>query len=142
MRELRSGLFFFGMSLLVLWESLRVELGTLKEPGSGFLSLFAGLGILALSLVLIVRGWRVREPAKPHSHRVTFAMISLFIYSFVLDSLGFIVATFFLVGVLFRVGQPRPWWFLIGVSALVAFLSYLIFGVFLRVYFPRGFLGI
>jgi putative tricarboxylic transport membrane protein len=142
MRELRSGLFFFGLSLLVLWESFRVELGTLKEPGSGFLSLFAGLGILALSLVLIIRGWGVREPGKPHSHRVTFAMISVFIYSFVLDSLGFILATFFLVAVLFRLGQPRSWWFLIGVSALVAFLSYLIFGVFLRVYFPQGFLGI
>ncbi|OGP69024.1 MAG: hypothetical protein A2170_06145 [Deltaproteobacteria bacterium RBG_13_53_10] len=142
MRELRSGLFFFGLSLLVLWESFRVELGTFKEPGSGFLSLFAGMGVLALSLVLIVRGWRIREPGKPHSHRVTFALISLFIYSFVLDSLGFIVATFFLVGVLLRLGQPRPWWFLIGVSALVTFISYLIFGVFLHVYFPRGFLGI
>ncbi|MEI9477738.1 MAG: tripartite tricarboxylate transporter TctB family protein [Deltaproteobacteria bacterium] len=142
MHELRSGLFFFGLSLLVLWESFRVELGTLKEPGSGFLSLCAGLGVGALSLVLIYRGWRVREPGKPHSHRVTFALISLFIYSFVLDSIGFVVATFFLVGILFRLGQPRPWWFLIGVSALVTFLSYLIFGVFLHVYFPRGFLGI
>ena len=142
MHELRSGLFFFGLSLLVLWESFRVELGTLKEPGSGFLSLCAGLGVGALSLVLIYRGWRVREPGKPHSHRVTFALISLFIYSFVLDSIGFVVATFFLVGILFRIGQPRPWWFLIGISALVTFVSYLIFGYFLRVYFPRGFLGI
>ena len=142
MRELRSGLFFFGLSLLVLWESFRVKLGTLKEPGSGFLSLCAGLGMGALSLVLIYRGWRVREPGKPHSHRVTFALISLFIYSFVLDSVGFVVATFFLVGILLRLGQPRPWWFLIGISALVTFMSYLIFGVFLHVYFPRGFLGI
>ena len=142
MRELRGGIFFFALSLLIVWESFRVELGTLKEPGSGFLSLCAGLGVGALSLVLIYRGWRLREPGKPHSHRVTFALVSLFIYSLVLDSLGFVVATFFLVGILFRLGQPRPWWFLIGVSALVTFLSYLIFGVFLRVYFPRGFLGI
>jgi putative tricarboxylic transport membrane protein len=142
MRDLRGGIFFFALSILIVWESFRVELGTWKEPGSGFLSLCAGLGVCALSLVLIYRGWRVREPEKPHSHRVTFALVSLFIYSLVLDSLGFIVATFFLVAILFRLGQPRPWWFLIGVSALVTFLSYLIFGVFLRVYFPRGFLGI
>ena len=142
MRELRGGIFFLALSVLIIWESFRVELGTLKEPGSGFLSLCAGLGVGALSLILIYRGWRVREPGKPHSHKVTFALVSLFIYSLVLDSLGFIVATFFLVGILFRLGQPRPWWFLIGVSALVTFLSYLIFGVFLRVYFPRGFLGI
>lgn len=142
MRELRSGIFFLALSVLIVWESFRVELGTLKEPGSGFLSLCAGLGVGALSLVLIYRGWRVREPGKPHSHRVTFALVSLFIYSLVLDSVGFVVATFFLVGVLLRLGQPRPWWFLIGVSALVTFMSYLIFGVFLHVYFPRGFLGI
>jgi putative tricarboxylic transport membrane protein len=128
--------------LLVLWESFRVELGTLKEPGSGFLSLCAGLAILAFSLVLVYRGLRLREPRKPHSHRVTLALVSLFIYSFALDSLGFVVATFFLVGILLRLGQPRPWWFLVGVSALTTFLANLIFGYFLHVYFPKGFLGI
>ena len=142
MHELRSGLFFFGLSLLVLWESFRVELGTLKEPGSGFLSLCAGLAFGALSLVLIFRGWRVRDIQGPHSRRVILALASLFVYSLVLDMVGFVVASFFLVGILFRLGQPRPWWFLIGVSALVTFLSYLIFGVFLHVYFPRGFFGI
>ncbi len=142
MRELRGGLFFFGLSLLIIWESLRVELGTLKEPGSGFLSLCAGLGVFFLSLVLIVRGWRAREPGKPHSHRVTLALVTMFVYSLLLDTLGFLIATFFLVGILFRLGQPRPWWFLIGVSAIVTFISYLIFGVFLRVYFPRGLWGI
>ena len=142
MHELRSGLFFFGLSLLVLWESFRVELGTLKEPGSGFLSLCAGLAFGALSLVLIFRGWRVRDIQGPHSRRVILALASLFVYSLVLDKVGFFVASFFLVGILFRLGQPRPWWFLIGVSALVTFLSYLIFGVFLHVYFPRGFFGI
>ena len=142
MHELRSGLFFFGLSLLVLWESFRVELGTLKEPGSGFLSLCAGLAFGALSLVLIFRGWRVRDIQGPHSRRVILALASLFVYSLVLDKVGFFVASFFLVGILFRLGQPRSWWFLIGVSALVTFLSYLIFGVFLHVYFPRGFFGI
>lgn len=142
MRELRGGLFFFGLSLLVIWESFRLELGTFKEPGSGFLSLCGGLALFALSLVLIYRGWRLREPGKRHSHRVTLALLTLFIYSLVLDTAGFLVATFFLVGILLRLGQPRPWWFLVGVSALTTFVSNLIFGHFLHVYFPRGFWGI
>ena len=142
MRELRSGFFFFGLSLLILWESFRVELGTLKEPGSGFLPFCASLAICGLSLSLIYKGWSLREPGKPYSRRVILALLSLFIYSLVLDAAGFVVATFFLVGVLLQLGQPRPWWFLVGMSALVTFLSYLIFGVFLHVYFPRGFLGI
>jgi hypothetical protein len=140
--ELRSGFFFFGLSLVLVWESLRVELGTFMEPGSGFLSFGVGLALCALSVVLIARGWSVRKAQKPHSRRVVLAITSLFIYSLVLNVLGFVVATFFLVGVLFHLGQPRQWWYLIGMSAVVTFVAYLVFGVFLHVYFPRGFLGI
>jgi putative tricarboxylic transport membrane protein len=140
--ELRSGLFFFGLSLLVVWESLRVQLGTFIEPGSGFLPFCIGLALCAFSIVLIYRGWKVREARKPHSLRVVLALVSLFIFSLVLDILGFVVATFFLVGILFHLGQPRRWWVLIGMSALVTLVAYVVFGVFLSVYFPRGFLGI
>ena len=145
MRDLKSGLFFFGLSLLVIWESLRVDLGTFMEPGSGMLSFFGGLALCALSLVLVYRGWVNRgagESRMPHSRRVIVALISLFGYSLLLDTLGFIVATFLLVGILLRLGQPRPWWILVGISALVSFLAYLIFGVLLHVYFPKGLWGI
>ncbi len=140
--DLRSGLFFLGLSLVLMWESLRVQLGTFMEPGSGFLSFGVGLALCALSIVLIVRGWNVRNAKKSHSGRVVLAIASLLIYSLLLNVLGFVVATFFLVGVLFHLGQPRPWWWLIGTSAVVSFMAYLVFGVFLHVYFPRGFLGI
>ncbi len=96
----------------------------------------------ALSLVLIHRGWGLRESLKTHSRRVILALICLFAYSLVLDKVGFVIATFFLVGILFRLGEPRRWWALLGMSALVTFLAYLVFGVLLHVYFPRGFLGI
>jgi putative tricarboxylic transport membrane protein len=141
-RELRSGIFFFLLSLLVMGESLRVELGTFMEPGSGFLPFGMGLVMCALSVVLIWRGWRVRESQIPHSRRVVLALASLFVYSLVLNILGFVVATFFLVAALFQLGQSRQWWLVIGMSALLTFMAYLIFGVFLHVYFPIGFLGI
>jgi hypothetical protein len=140
--ELRSGIFFFLLSLLVMGESLRVELGTFMEPGSGFLTFGMGLVMCALSVVLIWRGWGVRESQVPHARRVVLALASLFVYSLVLNILGFVVATFFLVAVLFHLGQSRQWWLVIGMSALVTFMAYLIFGVFLHVYFPIGFLGI
>ena len=140
--DLRSGFFFFRLSLVLMWESLRVELGTFMEPGSGFLSFGVGLALFVLSAVLIFRGWSVRKAQKPHARRVVLAITSLFIYSLVLNMLGFVVATFFFVGVLFQLGQPRQWWYLIGMSAVVTFMAYLIFGVFLHVYFPKGVLGI
>ncbi len=96
----------------------------------------------ALSLMLVYQGWGLRKSQNPLSLRVILALASLFVYSLVLETLGFMVATFFLVGIFFRLGERRRWWVLLGMSVLVAFMSYLIFGVLLHVYFPRGFLGI
>jgi hypothetical protein len=142
MRELKSGLFFFAFSLFVLWESLRAGLGTFHKPGSGFLSFCAGVILAAFSLMLVYQGWGLRKSEKPLSLRVIFALASLFVYSLVLETLGFMIATFLLVGIFFRLGERRRWWVLLGMSASVALLTYLIFGVLLHVYFPRGFLGI
>lgn len=141
-RELKGGIFFLAVSLLVMVESIRVELGTFREPGAGFLSFWVGTILCVLSLVLIYRGFRVRETQVPHARRVILALAALFAYSFALSRAGFVTATFFLVMILFQLGQSRRWWWLLGMSGLVTFLAYFIFGVLLHVYFPRGILGI
>ena len=142
MRELKSGLFFFGLSVLALWESLRAGLGTLREPGSGFLSFCAGVALAAFSMVLIGRGWGKRDSLNSPSRRVLLAMFSLFVYSLVLEILGFFAATFFLVAILLQIGESRRWWIQLGMSALMTFLVYLVFGILLHVHFPQGFLRI
>ena len=140
MRELRSGFFFFGLSVLVLWGSLRTGLGTLSQPGSGFVSFCAGVALSAFSVVLICREWSNREKLNAHSRRVMLALLSLFVYSLVLEILGFVLATFLLLAILLQIGEPRRWWIHVGLSALITFLVYLIFGFLLHVYFPQGFL--
>lgn len=143
MGDLRSGFFFLGLSLFIIWESLRLELGTLMQPGPGFLSFCGGVILFVLSFVLIHRGWGLRESRKHHPRPVVIlALVSLFVYSLVLKPLGFIVATFFLVGILFRLGESRPWWIILGMSVLIVFLMYFVFGILLHVHFPRSFLGI
>ncbi|HME45607.1 MAG TPA: tripartite tricarboxylate transporter TctB family protein [Syntrophorhabdales bacterium] len=141
-RELKAGIFFLVISVLVIWESVRVDVGTLKEPGPGFLSFCVGIVLFGLSIVLVGRGRRVREKGTPHSGRVLLALASLFAYSLVLGLAGFVAATFFLVAALLQLGQSRRWWWLAGVSGLVTFAAYFVFGALLHVYFPRGFLGI
>ncbi len=141
MRELKTGLFFLAFSLFVIWESLRVGLGMLKRPGSGFLSFSAAVVLAAFSIVLIRRGWTLRASAKPISARVIVALVLLFGYSLAMDYLGFIVSTLILVGFFFRLTAPRPWWLVVGMSGLVTFLAYFVFGVLLHVYFPEGILS-
>ena len=142
MRELKVGLFFLGFSLLVTYESLRLGLGISKKPGPGFVPFCAAILLLVFSLVIIFRGWRLRESKSPFPRRVIIALAVLILYSLVLDILGFSLATFLMVAIFFHLAEQRRWWVLLGMSALVTFLAYLIFAVVLSVYFPRGFLGI
>lgn len=143
MREAYSGFFFLGLALLAIVESLRMGTGTMKEPGSGFLSLAMGLILAVFSLVLIIRGWKPEKGSRPVKHSATtiIALIALFTYSLIMDSIGFVVATFLLVAVLFHLAERRRWWVLVGMSALVTAVAYLLFGVVLKVYFPEGILG-
>jgi hypothetical protein len=139
MRELRSGIFFFALAVLALWESVRAGLGTLREPGSGFLSFCAGSALLILSAVLLSRGWKNSDSLPVHSRRVILAVLALLAYSLALEFVGFLLATFLLVAVLLEIGEPRRWWAQAGMSALITLLVYLVFGVLLHVHFPQGF---
>lgn len=143
MRKIESGIFFFCASLFVLWESLRAGLGTGHKPGSGFLSFCTGVILALLSLLLIREGWRAREPRQAaSSFKVGLALLTIIVYSLVLDTLGFVVATFFLVGIFLHLGERRRWWALFGMSTLVTLLVYFVFGILLQVSLPRGFFGI
>jgi hypothetical protein len=140
--KIGSGAFFLGLSLLVIWESLRVGLGTSIMPGSGFIPFCMGIILLFLSLMLIYQDWQTPRKTRTLPLKVILALSFLFVYSMVLNTLGFFVSTFFLVLALFRLGEARRWWVLMGMSVIVTILVYLIFGRLLQVFFPPGVLGI
>jgi len=147
MREAISGFFFLGLSLLVVWESLRMGTGTMKEPGAGFLSLCAGLMLAVFAIVLIIRGWRgwksdAKVPRESHSGPTIVALVALFLYSLSMETIGFVAATFLLMAVLFHLAERRPWWKTLGISAIVTAVAYVLFGIVLKVYFPTGLFGI
>ncbi len=144
MRETISGFIFLGLALFVMGESLRMGIGTMKEPGAGFLPLWAGAILAGFSLVLIIRGWKADRgtPRVRHSGVTLIALCALFIYSLIMDVTGFVVATFLLMMVLFHLAQRRPWWMLLGMSAVVTAVAYVVFGLVLKVYFPAGIFGI
>jgi len=141
MTKVKSGFFFFGLALLMLWESVRLGIGTATEPGPGFLPFCAGVILAVLSLSFCYAGWGIRKLQPPHSRRVIIAIMAVFVYSLVLNYLGFIIATFLLVTVLFHLGESRQWWVIIAMSASVTFLGYFFFGKVLHVFFPMGLLG-
>ena len=145
-RDQLSGFFWLAISIFVCVEAFRVDIGTFRSPGPGFLPFWSGiiLGILAIILVVnailkkkkegeITNLWKGTEWSK-----VILVLASLFIYSILLSKLGYLITTFGLMILLFGIiEKPRLW--IQVVSALITVLvTYVMFYVWLKVQLPEG----
>jgi hypothetical protein len=143
-----SSLFWLFFSVFVFIESLRLGVGTLRNPGMGFLAFGASglLGILSLILLLQAICKKAEIRIQPIFAgilwiRVIFILVALLIYSQVLPFGGYLVTTFFLMGSLFWIVEQQK----IGRSLILSFLTtlitYFVFSKWLNCQFPNGLLG-
>jgi putative tricarboxylic transport membrane protein len=125
----------------------KTHLGSFHEPGPGFIAFFSGLLIGAMGLVMILsRAWAkpskvntLEDPFRPRNWRhLLFAVIVLFGYAFLLDKLGYIITTLFMMWAFFYVFGGRRWLPSLLVSAFIVASTYMVFDVWLRCQFPRG----
>ncbi len=148
-RDRISSFILLVFSFLVCVESYRLPLGigSLHDPGPGFFPFWAGvimgvLSVLAYLKALRTKGedigpWYSQEKWK----KVLWILVVLVAYAFVLERVGFVVSTFLLLFVLFRVVETQRWGLAIGGSLAVTILSYGIFDRWLRLQLPKGFWG-
>lgn len=74
--------------------------------------------------------------------KVVLVSASLLIYALVLTRLGFLIATFGLMALLFGVLGRSQWW-IRAIAALVTVLvAYAVFRMWLEVQLPKGLLGL
>ncbi|MDD5168903.1 MAG: tripartite tricarboxylate transporter TctB family protein [Syntrophales bacterium] len=141
-----SNLFWIAFSIAVCSESLRLGIGSFSEPGSAFLPFYAGLllGILALvSLIGTLRksGEVGESPwAKINFLKLGIVVVALFLYVAVLSTLGFVIATFLLLLLLFRIMEPYKWTKVLFASLITIAVTYGFFEILLKSRLPRGFL--
>jgi putative tricarboxylic transport membrane protein len=126
-------------------EASKLPFGSIETPGPGFfpLCLAAGFSLVALVLVIRSRGEREGEGAAPlilpgRRGKVIAAIVTLVVYALVLEWLGFVVATFLLMVVLFRAVEPQRWLVALGGAAACALLSHVVFRLWLGVRLPHG----
>jgi putative tricarboxylic transport membrane protein len=142
-----ANVFWLVLAMAVCLESWRLNVGGVHRPGPGFLPFYTAilLGILALvSLVQTIKG-----PGGPGSGiwggirfgKLILMIGSLFLYTLLLDQLGFLLGTFLLLIVLFRIVEPYRWTTVVLFSLLTIGGTYLFFVVLLESRLPRGFLG-
>lgn len=146
--DLGSSLFWLLLSLLILIESLRLGVGSLQNPGMGFMA-FATAGLLGiLSLILFVRTMLIRGEVKaePLFSRTIWrkgfvVFLALVIYARFMPAAGYLIGTFLLMSFLYWILEPNRmrwvFWSLL-LSLLTTVTSYYIFSVLLNCQFPSG----
>jgi putative tricarboxylic transport membrane protein len=130
--------------------SIELGLGSLHKPGAGLMPFLTGILLGSLGLLLTLLDTRKRSDVKEREAislrqfwgKGACSLAASFLYAFVLDPLGFIVATFLLFLSLLKIMGSRKWFTPILISFLAVSVSYLIFDVWLRIEFPKGILTI
>ena len=146
-----SSLFLFLIALMVLLGAAKLGLGTVGNPGPGFLP-FLAAGVLGLcsgahflsNRVLTAQrsdGAMAKLWAGTKWRKVIYVVLGLLVYSIFFEDVGFIVSTFFLMMFLLRVMEVKHWYTVLIGGVLVTFTSYLIFEKILMIGFPMGILG-
>ena len=128
----------------------KLDLGTLHEPGSGFIFFWVGLIMAGLSVGILAGA--LRKAAGPGEFKAMWTQIrwgktlmvvgSLFLYGLVFTYLGFILSTFLLLLFLFKAIEPQKWYVAISGSIISTLTAYGVFQLWLGSQLPRGLLGI
>jgi putative tricarboxylic transport membrane protein len=148
-KDQSSSLVWLTFAILICAETLRrLSLGSFRDPGSGFLPIISGIILGILALIHYVQSSLDKAKTTQGSGNLPerwkallIVYMSLVAYVFLLEPLGFLVATFLLLIILFRIAESRPWAVLIGTSALTSLVTFLIFDVFLKCQLPKGILS-
>jgi putative tricarboxylic transport membrane protein len=125
-----------------LYEASKLPFGTVHNPGQGFFPWWTGAVIVLLALILLFQAVRSRSSAaREHSGRivkVAALLVVLGAYTFLLEPLGYMLSTFLLVLFMLRATDPQRWAVALGMAAITAVGSYVVFAMWLSVPLPRG----
>jgi putative tricarboxylic transport membrane protein len=143
-----SGFFWLAFGAFMTVESYRLGLGTLHQPGPGFLFFWAGLALFFMSVALLIKTWIRKKTneteesifGKQNTKKIILFSIAVFLYAFLLEELGFVVVTLLLFLFLLGVLEKKKWIFTVWVSVAVTAVTYLIFETWLQSQLPRGIL--
>lgn len=141
-------IFWIGLSIFMMVLSIRLGLGRFHNPGPGLLPFLLGLLLILISFYLLLSSIVKKEDRdkkmEERQSQINFVKIglvsaSLFVYAFILNRLGYLIATFLLLTILFRSVGLKRWSSLLIISALTVLVTYFVFTSFgLR--FPMGIL--
>lgn len=145
-----SSIFWLILGLALVYDSNQLGLGAFAHPGPGFFPFWCGAILIGLSILVFFQGRQSQRDRRGSRlsqlwdglvwTKPIYIIISLLVYALTFPSLGFLLSTTLLLIFLFKAIEPATWMLSIIGAVLASSVSYILFGVWLRVQLPRGFL--
>lgn len=144
-----TGLFWLLVAIVVAVASFRLDIGTISQPGSGFLPFWASVLLGLLSIVCFFQGKAKQKSGAKEEPlfkgnlwpRVLIAFLALVAYAQLIPYGGYNLTTFFLMAFLFWLAGRQKLWRVAVYSAGTTLITYYVFSRALNLQFPAGPLG-
>lgn len=145
-----GSLFWLAIGLMSFYGSFLLGLGALHEPGPGFLPFLASCFVCLMAIIVFLQSLVQKKEAAVNLSALwagvdwhSTLIITLLLVGFivVLEWLGFIPSSFFLLFILFRWEGKMSWTKAIAIPVVTLSITYLLFVVFLKSTIPKGILG-
>jgi putative tricarboxylic transport membrane protein len=145
--NLYSSAFWLLFSIYIAFECYRLGLGTWHEPGPGYFPFGASVLLGSMAFSVLIKSLRkgtaqkIQPTLKEKFHwtNVIMVLISMVLYTFFLNTIGFVLCTFLIILFFVKVIALQRWTSSITAALGMAAGSYLLFSVFLKAPFPKGF---
>lgn len=142
--ELWSGLVALAFSLFVIWSGIDMGMGSINDPGSGYVLVYAGLLMILFSVIMLYSAvkdggptflslWRDVLWTKP-----LIVIVLLIAFTLAFETVGFLISTTVLLLVLLRVIDPVPWVRAISIAVLVPLVCWYVLVKLLLIQLPSG----
>jgi len=143
-----SSIIGIGLSLYVIITASKFPVMPSMKIGAGYFPVMLAIGLLVLSLALMVQtllkkgqlDYKKLDPKSPELIRSFLSLIATITYAFMMQFIGFIVATVFYLFFLMHLLKNRNYKQMTFVSILVSIVVYLVFKKVLNLTLPTGFL--
>lgn len=146
--QLGSAIFLLLFGAFICLEARKLDMGRIVKPGPGFFPFWLGMALIIVSLALIIQSTRGKADAPTQGlwkglrwEKILYTLAALLLYSFLLESLGYILATFLLLLFLFRAIESQRWPVVISGSVVTSLFTYALFKLWLQVQLPVGLWG-
>ena len=144
-----SGFFWLAISIFVCIEASRIGIGDFHSQGPGFLPFLSGVMLSAFSIILVVTSTLKKMEKREIKNlwkgmswgKVVLVLSLLLIYALLLPILGYLIATFGLIILLFGIVGKTKLWIKAVAGIITVLATYIVFCVWLEVQFPKGILG-